>query len=593
MADLRRLLPKKPDILFLVAVPWFLLVLNSNWPFANGGNCDPWFYYGHFRTYPEVFLAKPSYDGERLAVVLPGYLLHRILQPVAAQIVLHLGFYYVAVFSLYYITRSIHGPKTALLTAGLLATHSFFLGAIGWDYGDGFGVAYHLLALALLTRASRYGQTGLWLALAGAASAALVYTHPLWALFLPFFPLYYMVSAKVQQRASIGRAAAGYAFYSLLGVAGLSLCFAALSYRVAGTLNFYAWSIHLLRIAHTLAEWKSYDLTWLPSASWLVFPTLTFVGCLIFLVRNGFPKHDSREVIAALFVINFLYCFLAFAFLTFIGGRRLLEYEYYTSSLLPPMFLCLAFTYLSVPETARAGTVAVVVPLVMLVSVCPLWKPTFIMPQMLFPLKAVQTRPDVLHYYLLLPLLIALGGTLLRLCLPSARGMWAICVSALCVAGFGLVPFNTRGPYFASYHGPSLYSRVALAMDLIRTQTAGSPYRFFWFAPTESAYLDFLAITRSLREHHAVDLSFPDLAAETNLPAEAVLIIFAERKELPLAAQRALCKKGLRGTLLSQVKIAKGEATYWITFMRATRAHSTASTVDRAINERGVCVDTD
>src|SRR6516225_8452085 len=142
MADLRRLLPKKPDILFLVAVPWFLLVLNPNWPFANGGNCDPWFYYGHFTNYPHLYQIRPCYDGERLPVILPGYLFHAVFDPVIAQVLLHTTFFYIAVYSLYYILKQLHGRRTALSTAVLLGCHPFFLGAMGWDYGDGFGIAY-------------------------------------------------------------------------------------------------------------------------------------------------------------------------------------------------------------------------------------------------------------------------------------------------------------------------------------------------------------------------------------------------------------------------------------------------------------------
>src|SRR5437879_6456319 len=132
MSTIQRLLPKDPHHLVLFALPWLLLALNPSWPFGNGGNCDPWFYFGHFRDYPRIYFSNPCYDGERLPLVLPGHLLHLLFRPVVAQVILHVVFFYIAVFALYYILKQVQNQQTALLTATLLACNSFFLGALGW-----------------------------------------------------------------------------------------------------------------------------------------------------------------------------------------------------------------------------------------------------------------------------------------------------------------------------------------------------------------------------------------------------------------------------------------------------------------------------
>src|SRR5436309_3568597 len=54
MSRIARFLPKDPYHLILLALPWLLLAANVNWPFGNGDNWDPWFYWGHAHAFPRV-----------------------------------------------------------------------------------------------------------------------------------------------------------------------------------------------------------------------------------------------------------------------------------------------------------------------------------------------------------------------------------------------------------------------------------------------------------------------------------------------------------------------------------------------------------
>src|SRR5947209_4777507 len=78
ISRIARFFSNDPYHVILFALPWLLLAVNVNWPFGNGHNCDPWFYWGHCQAFPKLFLSNPCYDGERLSVILPGYLFHHI-----------------------------------------------------------------------------------------------------------------------------------------------------------------------------------------------------------------------------------------------------------------------------------------------------------------------------------------------------------------------------------------------------------------------------------------------------------------------------------------------------------------------------------
>jgi hypothetical protein len=66
----------------LLLLPWVLLAINPNWPFKSLGSMDPWYYFGGPIHFPHYQRLNPSYAGERLMWILPGFVLADILSPV-------------------------------------------------------------------------------------------------------------------------------------------------------------------------------------------------------------------------------------------------------------------------------------------------------------------------------------------------------------------------------------------------------------------------------------------------------------------------------------------------------------------------------
>src|SRR3954471_16415815 len=127
------------DGLVLLALPFALLGLDSRWIWGGPGR-DEWIYYGYFR-FARLHLAEfgDRYYSSRLPVILPGYLTRHLLPPLAANLVLHLGLYWLAAGSFYLAARAFFGRRAALLSTLILGSQPFFLGALGWNYVDGFG----------------------------------------------------------------------------------------------------------------------------------------------------------------------------------------------------------------------------------------------------------------------------------------------------------------------------------------------------------------------------------------------------------------------------------------------------------------------
>src|SRR3989338_1370627 len=115
--------------------PLIFLLINNQWIFNSPtGYIDPWLYLGFIRNLPAYLKLFPdTYYGSRLAWLLPGYIIHRLFPPLVANYVLHLGIYYLVIFSCYFLFKRLFNSRTALVCTLLLGSYTWFLKAVGWD----------------------------------------------------------------------------------------------------------------------------------------------------------------------------------------------------------------------------------------------------------------------------------------------------------------------------------------------------------------------------------------------------------------------------------------------------------------------------
>jgi hypothetical protein len=144
----RRYAPRDSYVYLILILPILVLARNTSYIYTAAGYIDPWVYYGYMKHLVAFkgSLFPGTYYGSRLSWILPGALIHAILPPVPANYVLHLAVFFTAVFSLYWLLKEALDRRIAILSAICLALYPYFWAAIGWDYVDGAGIAYYLLA---------------------------------------------------------------------------------------------------------------------------------------------------------------------------------------------------------------------------------------------------------------------------------------------------------------------------------------------------------------------------------------------------------------------------------------------------------------
>ena len=163
--------------LILALWPVILALANPKWMY-NGPLRDPYIYLGAFLRLPaQLSQWGDLYFYSRLAYLLPGYLVYQRLPPQLANAALDFGYFYGSILTLFVLLKQQAGVRTALFTALIAGGYSHFLEAIGWDYMDGAGAMYLLLALWAISRSRTSARSWAWLLLAGAALGAGLHTH--------------------------------------------------------------------------------------------------------------------------------------------------------------------------------------------------------------------------------------------------------------------------------------------------------------------------------------------------------------------------------------------------------------------------------
>jgi hypothetical protein len=427
------------EVAILGALPLVLFCIDRNWSFSDLFN-DAWIYFGYFLNLPNHLRAfRDRYYSDRLTVIIPGYLCHRTLPDVPAHLLLHLGLYHAAIFSTYLTLLASVGRRAAFLAAFAMGSHFFFLKSIGWDYCDGFGVAYLCMTIGLLEVGgdSRWRKTSL--IFAGATAAATVVANPGYLLLLlPLIPIRFLRHRDGRWRARIGGILL-FALGAILLVVALEGAYFALTgswWRYEGTGRFVA------RIAGRMNKFRYPPSEWRWQACWLVFPGMMAVAGMVLIVRRGrrvitrpWPPSMSYPL---LLIMSLLIYWLS----DVITKSLFFQCFYYSSMLMPSAFLTLGAVLddLLAPLTGRQYLSASVCAAVLFIAPNALPPLGPIMDRCGFPPVALAVMPWIvavaygssirngLHRCLLFLLPLGLSQTVashefkIEYCLPPSMG---------------------------------------------------------------------------------------------------------------------------------------------------------------------------
>ncbi len=560
---------KRADVLgigLLLSLPLLLLAVNNAWIFTSTDNIDPWIYHGYFREchcFSSEFYPKAYYE-DRLAWILPGFLAYRFFTPLISNFVLHLGFYYTAVFSFYYVLKNTFDRRTALLAAVFFGADVYFLKSIGWDYVDGAGVTYYLLTLAFLTLAAKKDR-GIWSVIAaGMAASSMICAYPVWVVFTPpLFIYFWLAKSHFRKRPVLmGEIWKPVALF-FLGLFLQTLFFSLLAYRLKGKFHFYVNSICMARRWMFVQNpWRTESSDWVWSARWLVMPLIVWGGAFANLISR-WRQIWRREWDLTLFhLINFGVYGVIFLIWELSGGV-VLQQPYVTAMLLPTVYFAMGALLLRVPKETRPfpyafGLLTVIA--LFCLALSPSWQDR-LRPYLFFGRFECFDIAAVLF----------LGFAVILLKWRSSNKRMVFLSSAL---GLSLAAMLLGSSFLPRQNGPERFLNVDSAMELVNRKMLGRSLKpFFWYHEKEEPFsAEFRSIASTYTWGPSIlTLGFPSLEnAKRGLPKPGQLVVVLSAQQD--AARQAIVSLGAAGVesrLLERKVICYNAGCYSMSLIEA------------------------
>jgi hypothetical protein len=338
-ADSRTEPDSRERLLYLALIlitPLIQLAVNRNLFIISAAGwswIDPWVYTGtflNFRTFLQEF--PWGYYLTRLPWVLPGVLVHRLLPPLPANYLLHLGFFYGLLFATYALVSNGVNRRMGILVTIVMAWSPIILSSLSWDYVDGAGIVFLVVTLLGLEKAAGQGRYWWgWGIAAGAGMACMASSN----LFLASMSVIGMLFLVARVGLTRWRLIAGTAFLAAIGGALMLGAFSLANVMFGGPWLFLGPSFEAAKyVTSTPSNWRISG--WHHRAEWLALPLAGVLGALLNLLPWGRPRLPFARAIDVSLLA-------AAALLTAFEARGipLLQISYYSSYLAPLALLSL------------------------------------------------------------------------------------------------------------------------------------------------------------------------------------------------------------------------------------------------------------
>jgi hypothetical protein len=581
------------DIVILLLTPVFLCIAVRDWIFNPSNGIDPYVYLGYFKNLGQYFtFFTNAYYGSRLPFIIPGYVCYKIFPPLAANYVLHLGFYYLAIFSLYLILRITVNRRAALLIALLMGFYPYFLGAVGWDYIDGAAVAYFLLTLLLLTLTVKSPQVNpirnqklnssealpkrhiFLLFLAGMSLAAMFYTNMFMVIMIPSLALYYLVKHP-QSWSHLLRDA----LIASSGVVLATVLLCIVSIIAGGRFLFFASSAYLtVYFLIQSSPWLVTGYTWMLHTPFMVFPFFIFLTSLAFTivslirVKSGLFNINLILNLARdnIFSLCHLLNFILFLIVQLLG-KPVFQLQYYVSYLLPTAFLA-AGAQLAGPLSRLSRnqfkTMATVIIVLMIGSYLIFYHTS---------IRSITGCSDSIWY---VSAVLVTGALCLSIAskLKQAASIFLVCLALLFFASTNVALTATNCTYCACDQRQQNFLAVIKSEDIIRTYDSTGNLRF-WYRFTEPLGNLYRSIASThLWGYRLINEKFPEITEQDypgaihggetiKISAGTDIVILSTDKDTVVQGNAALNQLGLQAKLIGMEKITQDSISFTMTFI--------------------------
>jgi hypothetical protein len=507
--------------LYVVAVlllPLLVLWHRDNVLYSPPLRTDPWFYLGYFKDLVDFKrdLFPSFHGGSRYSWILPGYLVHSLFSPVTANFILHLAVHSIAVLSLFSILRVTAGVRAAFLTAMVFSLHPWLWAATGWDYIDGPGVAYCLLALALLTRSARQPVRRGSLLWAGVALAGMLYSNLSWITIAPLLPLYYIAMVWAWHRTPMIRSLAAVCLWSGAGFGIVTVAFSGVNYLLDGSFWYLRTTIETAR--SLAANWRYSTSIWENGrlGPWLWFGVVAGIAAVLLLpsrLRKGAIRHTAAGVLFSALL------FVTVAFMAYqqYRGIAVLGQYFYASHLLPFVFLVIGTSFWPAAEAMppRAYVLTCCATAVVFGAIwyhAEQWR-----------LPARETA------------LAGAGALAMALVLRRRQTGTLLAMAGFAVLTAGVVTEAVR------LHGTRAeYERVMHARERIESVRHGGAV-WFWFNESDPDSPDYFALNNTyMAESRRLGTAFPQYGCDVKLETGALVVVSSRDGRAPETASGVL-----------------------------------------------------
>ncbi len=478
---------------------------------------------------------------------------------VYGTLVLHFLAYYTSIFSLYSIVSRFSGRQAGFLAACALGVHPYFLAANGMEYVTGGCIAYCLLTFALLLRSVSAIGSRRWLYcfLAGLSWAGAVYSYPFWLLFTPACLAFYLAAkdADGQVPTRLRESLKDSIYASTVFTAGIvtvTSTMMLIHYRIFGVgwLAFQRSSVDMARFMAHMKEslWasKSFSVTY---ADWLVFPSLAAALSLILAIPY-FRRQLALRPGTGKLLLMYLYFFAVMVYMTIRPGR-ILQFDYFTSFLLPGAFIVLGVTIFSIPMPLSRPWFWFVLTIASGISLAPLAKP------------GLYVKPPVLGA--VVPTGFLAGALGVRLLRPRSRAALAVMALGLSASAFCLAPAVGGIAWRDPSNWMAATGRVATVVQTVEKRLPYEKYPSFWYDESSPHNLEFQAIMCAFLSIGNSMLGFPEVAGDRHYAPGQVLVILTERPDAFELASKSMERSGRSISLLWAQEIAGAGVGYRVT----------------------------
>jgi hypothetical protein len=547
--------------MLIFVLPWLALLTGTNWVLESvgAGYIDPWVYLGffldlsgHLRTFGY------AYNASRLSWILPGHLIFAAFPPLVARYVLHVGLFYVATFSLYLILKATTSFRAALLSTAFMGFYCFFLFAAGWDYVDGAGITYLLLTILALTYAAVAAHSKIWLTMAGASCAAMVYCHLFLIFFVPSLLLYYLLIIDRHQLRRLLLAA----LFTGYGFLAVTLAFGLVNYAITGNFLFFVSSFkYASSLTRASNAWWQVPLgAWVRGATWMILPTAVFLSSLIFvfLVSSGRIRFDRRVKL----LITPQVCFLissSIMIALYLLGQPSVQVFYYASFLIPLTFLALGTQLeLLLAQLSRQQFGCVMASCVLILMLAGI-------------LPRSRLGSISWEYPFLIPSTLLVGSVVLLFTRRRVAIMFSVVF--LCAA---LMLVNSRDNVSHDVHATEARHEFLAILKSAQVVKSVAPDAdlLFWYQAHDRMGKMYRAVSSEyMWGNRLINENFPSLERDQTSfqsPApEKHIVILSEQNDAAEKANLALSRMQLYGHLIAQQKIEDGPIAWNMIFIEA------------------------